>query len=591
VLTRFDNSIRSIDTTTKTTLQSVPLHNPEPQSIVDGRPFLYDATITSANGETSCSSCHIFGDLDHLAWNLGDPDAATSLNVQPNAIPILPSQGTFHPMKGPMTTQTLKGLATHGALHWRGDRVDGFFGIDSCTEPTGAPCSEDLSFRNFIVAFEGLVGLHGTVSNGEMQQFADFMLQVMLPPNPVRNLDNSLTADQDDGRDLFLASEGAPTTDVVATCDGCHDLVPGNGFFGTGGEKSFEGEPQDAKVPHMRNLYTKIGMFGDTTQSSSAGDQVRGFGFLHDGSIQSVKVFLEASVFSTNNAQERDLEQFSLAFPTDLAPVVGQQATLTSAGGTELDARVDLLDDRSKAGFDSLMLGGSVVECDLIAKGTVGGEPRGWWRESGTTFRDDMNGTIGETALRALPATEGPITFTCVPPGSGVRMGINRDRDNFLDGLDNCPAVPNNDQLDSNTNGIGDACEAGLMDADGDGIQDNVDNCPLDANAGQEDFDGDGQGDACDIDDDNDGIQDVFETNTGVFNGPGDTGSDPFDADTDDDGFNDGIETSAGTDPNDPLSFPTSVPLLPGGPIPMIVVLLAATGAVMRRRALRSTTV
>ena len=61
-------------------------------------------------------------------------------------------------MKGPMTTQTLRGLATHGGMHWRGDRVDGFFGTDACTEPSGAPCNEDLSFRNFIVAFEGLVG-------------------------------------------------------------------------------------------------------------------------------------------------------------------------------------------------------------------------------------------------------------------------------------------------------------------------------------------------------------------------------------------------------------------------------------------------
>ena len=46
-------------------------------------------------------------------------------------------------MKGPMTTQTLRGLATHGGMHWRGDRVDGFFGTDPCTEPTGAPCDEE----------------------------------------------------------------------------------------------------------------------------------------------------------------------------------------------------------------------------------------------------------------------------------------------------------------------------------------------------------------------------------------------------------------------------------------------------------------
>jgi hypothetical protein len=45
-------------------------------------------------------------------------------------------------------------------------------------------------------------------------------------------------------------------------------------------------------------------------------------------------------------------------------------------------------------------------------------------------------------------------------------------------------------------------------DADGDGDLDGADNCPFTANADQLDTDGDGQGDACDADDDNDGILD-----------------------------------------------------------------------------------
>ena len=36
----------------------------------------------------------------------------------------------FHPMKGPMTTQTLRGLTNSGAMHWRGDRSNGLLGID-----------------------------------------------------------------------------------------------------------------------------------------------------------------------------------------------------------------------------------------------------------------------------------------------------------------------------------------------------------------------------------------------------------------------------------------------------------------------------
>jgi hypothetical protein len=38
-------------------------------------------------------------------------------------------------------------------------------------------------------------------------------------------------------------------------------------------------------------------------------------------------------------------------------------------------------------------------------------------------------------------------------------MGINRDLDAVLDGNDNCPDVPNDNQLDSDSNGVGDACQ------------------------------------------------------------------------------------------------------------------------------------
>ncbi|MCH7645066.1 MAG: hypothetical protein IH974_09550 [Myxococcales bacterium] len=50
---------------------------------------------------------------------------------------------------------------------------------------------------------------------------------------------------------------------------------------------------------------------------------------------------------------------------------------------------------------------------------------------------------------------------------------------------------------------------------------------------------------------DNDGIPDVFETNTGTFVSPTDTGSDPSNPDSDGDGLGDGEEVAIGTDPND----------------------------------------
>lgn len=90
------------------------------------------------------------------------------------------------------------------------------------------------------------------------------------------------------------------------------------------------------------------------------------------------------------------------------------------------------------------------------------------------------------------------------------------DSDTVPDEQDNCPLAANQDQADSDGNGIGDVCDSsGSNDTDGDGWDDSVDNCPSVFNSGQEDSDGDGIGDACDsggsgvvADADSDGVPD-----------------------------------------------------------------------------------
>ncbi len=83
----------------------------------------------------------------------------------------------------------------------------------------------------------------------------------------------------------------------------------------------------------------------------------------------------------------------------------------------------------------------------------------------------------------------------------------DQDGDNIPDDADNCPALPNPDQNDTDGDGTGDACDD---DMDGDGRINVKDNCPLVPNPNQEDQDNDGLGDACDgrddSDDDNDGV-------------------------------------------------------------------------------------
>ena len=87
------------------------------------------------------------------------------------------------------------------------------------------------------------------------------------------------------------------------------------------------------------------------------------------------------------------------------------------------------------------------------------------------------------------------------------------DGDGVCGSVDNCPAHENPDQADDDGDGIGNACDVGCVagDADNDSACDGQDNCPSNPNPAQTDSDGDGVGDACDScaqDSNNDADQD-----------------------------------------------------------------------------------
>lgn len=202
VKTHFDNQLVVIDTDRERITGRVFLHDAEPESVSRGRSVLYNARLTSSHGDSACASCHIFGDLDGLAWDLGDPDAATVTNPGPFAGPNL-DLADFRSNKGPMTTQTLRGLANHGPLHWRGDRTR-----RSQDQPGEQPdfgsLDELASFTEFDVAIQGLNGNDVKLEPDVFGAFADFALQLTLPPNPIRHLDDTLTADQSEARALYF---------------------------------------------------------------------------------------------------------------------------------------------------------------------------------------------------------------------------------------------------------------------------------------------------------------------------------------------------------------------------------------------------
>lgn len=417
VYSRFDNSLALLDTDSGAVIASTDLFSPEPAAVITGRRFHYDAVETSANGTSACASCHIFGDLDGLAWDLGNPEGSMLDNSNAYVAASPKMTAAFHPMKGPMTTQTFRGIADSGPLHWRGDRK----GQSRATVNGTVESLEAAAFKEFNPAFVGLVGRAEPLGVEAMQAYTDFALAIVPPPNPVRALDNSLTADQRSGRDVYF---NASTITGTGSCNHCHALDPAQKHFGTAGRMSFEGGriDEDFKIPHLRNAYAKVGMFGSSVRqadSSNQGPQVRGFGFLHDGAIDTLDNFFRENVFNfpAPAAESRaNVIRFVMVMDSNLAPIVGQQTTLSSAAGQSSLARLDLLEARARSG-----------ECDLIVSGSIdGGHYSALYRSDGR-YHDTGDANGSGTSIRELAQADGNVlTFTCTPPGSGERLALDR---------------------------------------------------------------------------------------------------------------------------------------------------------------------
>ncbi len=416
VHTRFDNGISLVDTISGTETFHISMHNPEPASVTQGRRFLYDANQSSNNGANSCGSCHVFGDFDSLAWDLGHPGEHEVPNLNPFEVG---SATPFHPLKGPMTTQSLRGMQNHGPLHWRGDKSRAEEEPNSRANNTGA-FNEHGGFLEFNPAFVGLLGRSSQLTAVEMDLFATFALGIIYPPNPIMDLDRVHRGIAAQGENLYFGR----VTDSIRNCDGCHTLDRAAGFFGTDGDMTIEGETQEFKIAHLRNMYQKVGCFAE------GGNEVRGFCYLHDGAIPTIFDFLGASVFGLTVQERRNLEAMMMAFDSEMGPMVGQQITLRPGAPAADLARVNLMLSRAGAG-----------DCDVISKGVIQGngatveEQRGTVYQPGSnSFLTDRGFTFPANIILGLPNSFNvEVTFTCVPVGSGQRMGVDRDLDTFLD--------------------------------------------------------------------------------------------------------------------------------------------------------------
>lgn len=334
VLNRISNSISLINTSNYAVTSEIPVGtNAAQQAVQTGRGYLYDAKL-SGNGTAACAACHVDGDMDHLAWNLGDPGGNMSYVVENGQLIA------FHPMKGPMTTQTLRGLLNLSPYHWRGDKAN---------------------FAAFNQSFDDLLG-GNQLSSSDMDEYTNFINTILFLPNPNENLDRTYpTSFQGgnavSGENVFLtvAETSAAGNPTLATCNSCHTANPG-----PGSNRNILALPtQPMKVPELRNLYQKM-LFTRT------GTTVDGFGLVHDGSVALFSGFIAGSDFAGYSAtQKNDLAAFALCFDTGTAPAVGYTRTMTSSNVQTSSIQNDWSTLQAQAGSGNI---------DLIAAGTVQGK-------------------------------------------------------------------------------------------------------------------------------------------------------------------------------------------------------------------------
>ncbi len=495
VLNKFEGSISVIDTALEIELVRVGFFDPTPAAIKTGRKHLFGTHETSGLGHLACASCHPDSRMDRLAWDLGDPTADMfpfdqncnfgSFGGPPESLGPPPCPD-WHPMKGPMVTQTLVDIIGKEPHHWRGDR-DGI--------------------EEFNQTFTNLQGRPELLTASEMQEFEDFLASVTIPPNPFRNFDNSLSSSVPLPGHFYTGLGGAPGVPLPAGdaaglgefdfnehhtmpgigmgCSFCHTTPTGvatNDVFdepslsvdpfplGPNGEMHHavvfaqlaESPALSIKVPQLRNLHEKVGF--DLLHTTSRA----GFGFMHDGSVDTLSRFLSEPFFIISDGLDAPPSQlvpaltaFLLSFSgSDLLFGDGQGVPPGMDGPLSQDSHAAVgaqltFDGSNNDDADSVALLNNMIAvadaqqdftpgplASLVAKGVQNGEQRGYSYAGNGRFQSDRaeEARISPTALKSAAAAGSEITFTVVPRGTQTRIGIDRDEDGSFDRdeLDSC---------------------------------------------------------------------------------------------------------------------------------------------------------
>ena len=232
---------------------------------------------------------------------------------------------------------------------------------------------------------------------------------------------------------------------------------------------------------------------------------------------------IDADVVAAQSGNQTTRDLGTVAPGATLTPPVSFQ--LNCAGNKHVDANQAVQMTFDGAVLDSSAVGTSIVS----ATDSTINAPGASWPDDGdnnctgmTSLIDNGDSTVTihapmSSGLHTVVVSYDPvfsvagsddpssITGSTTVTFTFTVANLDTDGDGVNDASDNCPTTPNSNQLNTDGDSQGDACDG---DDDNDGVADGTDNCQIVSNADQANTDGDSQGDACDLDDDNDGVLD-----------------------------------------------------------------------------------
>ncbi len=450
-------------------------NNPEPGYIQDGRKFLYSSAL-SDNGTSSCASCHVDGDSDQLAWNLGEPNVP---GCAPQLLPFALPAAAAVEFKGPMVTQSLRGLPTFEVeaaqfafttepLHWRGDKG---------------------RFTDFNAAYMNLMGLNNAqfstvalpcdpnqnkgITDEGMLRFQNFVFSVHYPPNPEQPLDRVYSGSlgtPGNGGDGSEARRGLKlfNENPILRCSQCHMLPAGtnlqdtDAFFHlrdpTAPANPLETAALRGLVRKEKRLSRRSGPNLIAIGSSptpfpngipnppTLGASTAEFGLLHTGEntlglggspvvaapfvTESLAAFVHGFGFGAVDLTMRDaITLYMREFDTGVAPVVGFSGTvdppLLAALPGPVNTSIDLLEGQVRR-----------ANAELAVHAFVNGVMRGFWFDvsvSPPVYVEEPNAAVANpgpplsrTALLGFVGSgsnaQNTVTFHSTPLGAGRRL-------------------------------------------------------------------------------------------------------------------------------------------------------------------------